>query len=95
MEKLTFHDFVRLDDQSTQIVLRQLDQPLLAVALAHVGDAVTEKIHRNMSERAVRLLREDMAQREPILERDAVAKRTEVEAVMQRLHAAGEIRIAS
>ena len=55
-----FEDIVQLDDRAIQAILREVDMKELATALKGVGVEVQEKIFRNMSERAVAMLKEDM-----------------------------------
>ena len=53
----TFEDIVKLDDRSIQLVLKEVDQKDLALALRGVPDDVKEKIFSNMSERGAEMLR--------------------------------------
>ena len=55
-----FEDIVMLDDRSLQMVLREIDQKDLALALKASSGEVGEKIYKNMSKRASELLREEM-----------------------------------
>ncbi len=55
-----FEDIVSLDDRSVQQVLRQVDTGELAMALKGVGEAVRDKIMRNMSERAAESLADEV-----------------------------------
>ena len=56
----TFEDIVHLDDRAVQLVLRQTDVPGLALALKGASADVTDKITRNLSERARENLAEEM-----------------------------------
>lgn len=56
----TFEDIPRLPDRAVQIVLREVDQHELATALQSDTGKVTEKITRNMSQRATAMLLEDI-----------------------------------
>jgi len=91
MSKLTFQDWTRLDDHSTQVLLRRLDQEQLAVSIEPCDDTLKEQIFRNMSVRAVKLLREDMAHRAPVAGDEATAQQLKIEAIMQELQEAGEL----
>ena len=55
-----FEDIVQLDDRAIQAILREVDVKELATALKGVNVDVQQKIFRNMSERAVAMLKEDM-----------------------------------
>jgi flagellar motor switch protein FliG len=55
-----FDDVARLDDRAIQQVLKGIDSKDLATALKGAGDAVTEAIMRNLSERARTNLQEEI-----------------------------------
>nr|WP_232223212.1 flagellar motor switch protein FliG [Candidatus Paracaedibacter acanthamoebae] len=56
----TFDDMLKLDSQGIQAVVRVIDKTKLALALKGANDAIKEKFFSNMSERAGKLMREDM-----------------------------------
>ncbi|MBW8308590.1 MAG: flagellar motor switch protein FliG [Candidatus Paracaedibacteraceae bacterium] len=56
----TFDDMLKLDSQGIQAVIRVIDKTKLALALKGANDAIKEKFFSNMSERAGKLMREDM-----------------------------------
>jgi flagellar motor switch protein FliG len=56
----TFDDIVTLSDRDIQVLLRDVDQKDLAVALRGVDPKVQDKLLSNMSERGAAMLREDM-----------------------------------
>ncbi|RYJ00843.1 MAG: flagellar motor switch protein FliG, partial [Actinomycetales bacterium] len=55
-----FEDIVELEDRSVQLVLRQVDNAELALAIKGVTDPVRDKITSNMSERAAATLIEEV-----------------------------------
>jgi flagellar motor switch protein FliG len=55
-----FEDIVELEDRSVQLVLRQVDNAELALAVKGVTGAVRDKITSNMSERAAATLLEEV-----------------------------------
>ena len=55
-----FEDVVMLEDRSVQLVLRQVDNAALALALKGVADSVRTKITDNLSERAAENLIEEI-----------------------------------
>ena len=55
-----FEDVVTLEDRSVQLVLRQVDNAELAMALKGVSETVRGKITGNMSERAAQTLLEEV-----------------------------------
>jgi len=73
-----FEDLPKLDDRTVQIVLREIDQEDLRLALKGANDEIKELAFRNMSERAADMLRED-------LELLANVKTTDMEACQQKI----------
>lgn len=61
-----FDDLIRLDDRAIQEMLKEASKDQLAIALRAAKDNVKEKIFKNMSERAVEILKEDMESRGPM-----------------------------
>jgi len=57
---LTFDLLLNLDDRAIQMLLRQIDSQDLAVALRGADPKIADVIFRNMSKRAVAMLKEDM-----------------------------------
>ena len=55
-----------LDNRTIQMVLREVDQPLLTQAIKGSSGDAQIKLFRNMSKRAVTLLREDMDYLDPV-----------------------------
>lgn len=56
----TFEDIVTLSDRDIQLLLRDIDQKDLAVALRGVDPKVRDKLLSNLSQRGAEMLREDM-----------------------------------
>lgn len=56
----TFDDIVTLTDRDIQILLRDVDQKDLAIALRGVDDRIKDKLLNNLSQRGAEMLREDM-----------------------------------
>lgn len=56
----TFEDIIHLDDRAVQLVLRLTEVPGLALALKGASAEVTDKITRNLSERARENLTEEI-----------------------------------
>lgn len=64
-----FEDIVKLDDRSVQLLLKEVDQKDLALALRGVTDEVKDKVLSNMSQRAAEMLVEEMEYQPPQLRR--------------------------
>lgn len=89
----TFDDIVSLSDRDIQLVLREVDQKDLGVALRGVGPEVAEKVFDNMSQRGAEMLREDLETSAP--QRRAVVEEAQgrVVAAIRRLEEAGTITL--
>ncbi len=88
-----FEDIVQLDDRAIQTLMKEVDMKELATALKGVGIEVQEKIYRNMSERAVGMLKEDMDYMGPVKLRTVEEAQQKIVAAIRRLEEAGEISI--
>ena len=86
-----FEDIVNLDDRAIQAILREIDMKELATALKGVGGEVQNKIFKNMSERAVGMLKEDMEFMGPVRLRVVEESQQKIVGVIRRLEEAGEI----
>lgn len=88
-----FEDVVQLDDRAIQAVLKEVDVKELATALKGVSEEVKQKIFRNLSERAVNMLQEDMEYMGPVKTRVVEEAQQRVVTVIRRLEEAGEISV--
>ncbi len=88
-----FEDIVQLDDRAVQAVLKEVDVKELGTALKGVSEEVKQKIFRNLSERAVGMLQEDMEYMGPVKTRVVEEAQQRVVTVIRRLEEAGEISI--
>ena len=89
----TFDDIVQLSDRDIQLLLREVDQKDLALALRGVADHVKEGIFRNMSARGTEMLKEDLETGQP--QRRAVVEEAQgrIVGAIRRLEEAGAITI--
>jgi flagellar motor switch protein FliG len=89
----TFDDIVVLNDRDIQLLLREVDQKDLGLALRGVADEVKETIFRNMSTRGAEMLQEDLDTGKP--QRRAVVEEAQSRIVgaLRRLEDAGVITI--
>ncbi|MEA2449454.1 MAG: flagellar motor switch protein FliG [Thermoleophilaceae bacterium] len=69
MMLFVFEDIVKLDDRSVQILLKEVDQKDLALALRGVSEEVRDKVVGNMSQRAAEMLLEEIEYQPPQLRR--------------------------
>jgi flagellar motor switch protein FliG len=89
----TFDDIVVLNDRDIQLLLREVDQKDLGLALRGVTDEVKDTIFRNMSTRGSEMLQEDLDTGKP--QRRAVVEEAQSRIVgaIRRLEDAGAIVI--
>ena len=89
-----FENIVTLDDRSIQRVLREVDLKDLALALKTASEDVTNRIFKNISKRAVEMLREDMSLMGPVRLRDVEEAQQKIVNIIWQLDESGEIVIA-
>jgi flagellar motor switch protein FliG len=89
-----FEDIILVNDKGIQAVLREIDNDELSLALKTASEDLKEKIFRNMSERAMELVKEDMEYMGPVRITDVEAAQQRIVDVVRRLEDAGEIIIA-
>ncbi len=92
--RIVFDDLAGCGDRDIQKILREVDTQDLAKALKGTGPELREKIFRNMSSRAVSLLREDMEHMGPVRVEDVEDAQGRMVRVARLLREAGEILIA-
>jgi flagellar motor switch protein FliG len=88
-----FEDIAKLDDRSIQMVLREVDQKDLALALRGVDDHVKDRLLTNMSERGAQMLQEEMEYQPPQKKRVVEEAQGRIVAVVRRLEDAGTLVI--
>lgn len=90
----TFDDLSRLDAGGVQILLRQVEKDQLALALKGGSDDVKDLFFQNMSERAGKMMREDMEAMGAVRLRDVDEAQAGIVAAAKLLADAGEIVIS-
>ncbi len=90
----TFEDLGRLDPQSVQTLLREVDKGRLALALKGASESLRDLFFTNMSERAGKILREDMENTGPVRLRDVDDAQAYMVTVAKDLAGKGEIMIS-
>ncbi|MCW5941857.1 MAG: flagellar motor switch protein FliG [Fimbriimonadaceae bacterium] len=88
-----FEDVVQLDDRAIQAILKEVDMKELGTALKGVSKEVQEKIFRNMSERAVGMLKEEMEYMGPTRLKVVEEAQQRIVATIRKLEEAGEIQV--
>lgn len=90
----TFEDLARIDSSGIQVLLREVPKERLAVALKGASDSLRDMFFKNMSERAGKMLREDMAAMGPVRLKDVDDAQSAIVATAKALADANEIIIA-
>jgi flagellar motor switch protein FliG len=91
----TFEDLSKLDPGSIQTLLRHVEKDKLALALKGATDSLRDVFFSNMSERAGKILREDMEAMGPVRLKDVDEAQMRMVNVAKDLANKGEIMIAS
>ena len=89
-----FEDIGKLSSTALQIVLRDVDNDALAVALKGATNAVSQKIFANISKRLQDILRENMEFMGPVRVRDVEAAQQKIVNIIRHLEDAGQIEIS-
>lgn len=87
----TFEDFIEFDDNSIQTIIRHVDKSKLALALKGVSDNLRNLFFKNLSQRAAKLLAEDMQSAGSVRMRDIYNAQSTIVAMTKEMAAAGEI----
>jgi flagellar motor switch protein FliG len=89
----TFDDIVVLNDRDIQLLLREVDQKDLGLALRGVNDEVKDTIFRNMSSRGAEMLQEDLDTGKPQRRSVVEEAQSRIVGAIRRLEDAGAITI--
>jgi flagellar motor switch protein FliG len=90
----TFEDLIKLDPTAIQTLLRAIDKDKLGIALKGASEDLKQLFMENMSERAAKILREDIQAMGPVRLRDVDEAQTLMVNTAKDLAAKGEIIIA-
>lgn len=89
-----FDDLVKVDDRGIQMVLKEVSSEELTLALKTASEALKTKIFKNMSQRAVEILKEDMQARGPVKVSDVEKAQQSIVKVARKLETEGKIVLA-
>lgn len=87
----TFEDLNKLDPSGVQTLLRNVEKDKLGLALKGASDTLRDLFFSNMSERAAKILREDMESMGPVRLRDVDEAQTDMVSKAKDLAESGEI----
>ena len=91
----TFEDLSKLDPTGVQALLRTVEKNKLSLALKGASESLRDMFFSNMSERAGKILREDMEALGPVRLRDVDEAQSYMVQIAKELSEAGEIVLAS
>ena len=89
-----FEDLIKVDDKGIQKILKETSSDILSRAMKTVSDAIKEKFFKNMPERAVDMLKEDIEDMGPTRLADIEKAQNEIVKVAMKLADEGKIFIA-
>lgn len=90
----TFEDLLKIDPIGIQTLIRNIDKDKLAVAMKGASDTLRDLFFSNMSERAAKIMQEDMEAMGPVRLRDVDEAQMTIVQKAKELSAKGEIIIA-
>ncbi len=89
-----FEDIIKIDDRGIQEILKNVDNSELALSLKMCTEELRNKIFANMSERAAKILKEDLEVMGPVKVSDVEKAQGNILKVVDRLVAEGKIVLA-
>jgi flagellar motor switch protein FliG len=89
-----FEDLASLDPSGVQTLMRSVDKEQLAMSLKGASDELRDLFFSNMSERAAKIMREDMQSMGPVRLKDVDAAQQALVQTAKDLAAKGEIMLA-
>jgi flagellar motor switch protein FliG len=90
----TFEDLAKLDPAGVQTLLRSVEKTKMALALKGASDTLRNLFFSNMSERAGKIMREDMEAMGPVRLSDVESAQMEMVTLAKDLAGKGEIILA-
>jgi flagellar motor switch protein FliG len=94
-QMFTFADLQRISPAGLQVLLRQIDKEKLPIALKGAPDAIRTMFLSQLSERAAKMLREDIAALGPVKLKDVEEAQASIANLAKELAASGEIEIST
>ena len=91
----TFEDLLKLDPSAIQTLIRAVDKDKLPPALKGAAEALRDLFFNNMSERAAKIMKEDMAAMGPVRLKDVEEAQQYIVNVAKDLESRGEITMPS
>lgn len=89
----TFEDLLKTDDKGTQLLLKEISSEDLTLALKGASEALKDKILNNMSERAAKMLRDDLEAMGPVRVSDVEKAQVKIAMIAKKLSEEGKIML--
>ncbi len=89
-----FEDILLIDDRGIQRILREVDRRDLVLALRGADERLRAKIFKNMSERAAKVVKEELELMGPVKLKDVEAAQQRIVEIVKRLEEQEEITIS-
>jgi len=90
----TFEDLVRVDAAGVQVLMRAVAKESLALALKGASESIRDLFFKNLSERAGKMLKEDIAGLGPVRLKDVEEAQAAIVAAAKDLAGSGQIQIS-
>lgn len=90
----TFEDLIFVDDRGIQLIMREVSNEELTMALKGAGDEVRNKVLANLSERAAAMIAEDLEAMGPVRLSDVEKAQQQIVKMAKNLEDEGKIVVA-
>lgn len=90
----TFDDMMKVDEAGIQAILKSIDKSRLALALKGCSEEIRKKFIDNMSQRAAKILNEEVEGMGPVKLKDVDEAQAEIIQITKELVAKGEIELS-
>lgn len=88
-----FEDLLLIDDHGMREILQRIDKKVLTIALKGTSEELKNQFFRNMSARAVEMMKDDMEVLGPVKIRDVEAAQQQIVSVIRKLDESGVISL--
>lgn len=89
-----FDDLVKLDDRGIQLLLKDTSSEDLALSMKTAAEALKEKFFKNMSQRAVKILKDDIETKGPVKVSDVEKAQQNIVKIARKLEEEGKLMLA-
>jgi flagellar motor switch protein FliG len=89
-----FEDIIYLEDRTIQMILRDVDQKDLTLALKSANQDVQDKIFKNISSRAASIIKEEMDYMGPVKLKDVEVAQQNILDIIRKKEELGEIELS-